>query len=380
MRSGRGLIGPLLALVLSGCTARVAPEPSAIGQLVPLSGPERALGEQARNGARLAVELLKQEAELPEQPLVVRHVDTRGNPETVRAEAVRLVTLNRVAALLGGPDSAASEQLARTGQSYGVPVLLTADLPKTAPGDAVFCLGASLEARGRALALFAARELHCSHVVIASDARDASGTALATAFTDTWKKEHRDKEPGLKEWSWQGAGERAPLAQRVTAARPEAVLIVAEPAEFLSFREQLAAGGLKSPLLYGGTDVGSSPLAERLATGPAVYLSTVFTPEADSGPEGQDFVRQYREKFGARPGLPAAMAYDGVRVLASALTRAKGSDPTRLRDALLATTDFAGVTGPVSLANRRARRRVFVASVADGATKVVRAFGPEQLE
>src|SRR2546423_5759026 len=44
-----------LASALAGCSPKGPPEPLTIGQLVPLSGPARALGEHARRGAQLAV-------------------------------------------------------------------------------------------------------------------------------------------------------------------------------------------------------------------------------------------------------------------------------------------------------------------------------------
>jgi branched-chain amino acid transport system substrate-binding protein len=66
----------------------------------------------------------------------------------------------------------------------------------------------------------------------------------------------------------------------------------------------------------------------------------------------QTFVQTYRERFGREPDSIAALAYDSVKVLADAITRAGSTDGQRLRDAL-ATADVAGVTGQLRMNAQR---------------------------
>jgi branched-chain amino acid transport system substrate-binding protein len=368
----------LLLLVSGGCVQRTPPEPYTIGQLIPLSGPDKVRGEHARNGAALALEAgARGGPHGSGRPVEVRHVDSRDSSEAVRAGAVRLVTLNRAVALLGGCDPNLAEALARAAQSYGVPVLLPADLPALPVGESVFCLNVAPDKRGEALARFAARDRKWRRVAALTDPRTAAGAALAAAFAIAWRREHSgDKEAFAGEWSRRDDSDWPELTRRALAAKPDAVLLAAEPHEFLRLRAKLAEAGLKVPLLYGGPDRGAGPLADDRGPGPDVVLATAFTAAADLGAEGAAFVRTYEEKFRERPDLPAAMAYDGVRLLADALGRANSAEPERLRQELLAVNDFPSVTGPLSLADRRAKRRLFVVELKGGETKVVRAFGP----
>ena len=66
----------------------------------------------------------------------------------------------------------------------------------------------------------------------------------------------------------------------------------------------------------------------------------------------QTFVRTYRERFNREPDAIAALAYDAVKVLADAITRAGSTEGPKLRDAL-ATANVAGVTGQLKMNEQR---------------------------
>jgi branched-chain amino acid transport system substrate-binding protein len=368
----------LLVLACGGCGPRSEPEPVTIGQLISLSGPQKQMGEHARNGAGLAVEVaLRGGRRVLGRKVAVRHVDTRGEADLVPAEAVRLVTLNRVVAILGGPEQSAGEPLARAVQTYGVPVVLTADLASVPVNEAAFCLNAAPETRGEALARYATRGLRCRHVVVLSDVRAAPGTALAASFVKRWRQERRDdKEARIDEWACQKDDEWNDLFSRTVAAKPDGVLLAVGSGEFARLRTRLVAAGSKAALLYGGEDRGTDILPEPPREGPAAYLATAFSVRAELGDTGQAFVQKYEEKFHQPPDLAAALAYDGVLLLIDALERAKTAQPGHPGEELSAVADFHSVTGPLSFVNRRAKRPVFVVKFETGEAKVVDTFGP----
>ena len=87
----------------------------------------------------------------------------------------------------------------------------------------------------------------------------------------------------------------------------------------------------------------------------------------------QNFVAAYRARFGREPDSMAALAYDAVKVLADALTRAGTTDGPTLR-AALASSDVAGVTGQLTMnAQRNVSKPAVIQEVtyADGAVKFV---------
>src|SRR5262249_46941019 len=160
------------ALLLAGCLQKSPPEPIGVGHVAPLSGPARAGGEHARQAILLAVEEAnRDEQHVHGRRVVVVHADDRDAPEEAQAEAVRLITVNKVAALLGGIDPAETERLVRTAQSYGLPVVALSELPTLASGEGFVSLAVAPASRGRALGRFTAQELKPSRVAVVGDGR-----------------------------------------------------------------------------------------------------------------------------------------------------------------------------------------------------------------
>jgi branched-chain amino acid transport system substrate-binding protein len=367
----------VLCIVATGCGSRGDPEPFTIGQVVALSGANREAGEHARNGAGLAIEMATAEQHrVLGRRVAVRHVDDRGDATSAGPEAVRLLTLNRAVALLGGPDAAAGEELARAARTYGTPVLLTADMAQMPAGESVFLLNAAPAARGAALARYAIAELHCHHVVALTGSDNPIATDLVAAFVKRWSAHPRDDQSARvdahvchndAEWTEQ--------CQRAVAAKPDAVLLAADPQEFGNQRARLQSAGQQVPVLYGGPDVGAADLAEANRERLSTYRVTAFAADADLGPKGKAFVEQYQQRFHIPPDLPAALAFDGVQLVIDALERCQSPQPVRLCGALQ-SAEYASVTGPLSLADRHAKRRLFVMQSKNGESKVVAASGP----
>ncbi|HEY6231319.1 MAG TPA: ABC transporter substrate-binding protein, partial [Pyrinomonadaceae bacterium] len=68
----------------------------------------------------------------------------------------------------------------------------------------------------------------------------------------------------------------------------------------------------------------------------------------------QKFTHVYRQRYGnLTPDAHAALAYDALKFFAEAVTRAGTTEGSKLRDALAATKDFAGVTGIISMDHER---------------------------
>jgi branched-chain amino acid transport system substrate-binding protein len=367
----------LFFVCIPACGYRSTPEPLAIGQVLSLSGPKKERAEHARNGAALAIDMaLSGDRRVLGRKVVVRHVDDRGDPELVQPEAVRLLTLNRAVALIGSPDAATDEQLARAARTYAIPVLLTADLASVPTGEAIFCLNAAPEDRGDALARFAVRDRQCRRVVVLTDGQSGPGVPLALAFVKRWRQEFQnDKSASIEEWTWKNAAEWPDLTRRVAAAKPDGVMIAAAPETFNGLRTQLASAGLRFSIFYGGEDVGAANLPIPGNDEPAVYLATPFAATADLEPDGKAFVTAYTDKYHEPPDLSAALAYDAVKLLVDAIERAKTWQPPRLTTELTAA-NLSSVTGPLSLADRRAKRRLFVVALEKAGASVVATFAP----
>jgi branched-chain amino acid transport system substrate-binding protein len=361
----------LVLAVLAGCGPRAAPEPIVIGHLAPLTGADRTAGEHAQQGVQLAVaEARAAHLEAGGRPLAVVHADTGGEPEQVGAETVRLLTVNKVPALLAGPRAAAAERVLRADQVYGAAVVVPAELADSAASPWVRALGARPASRGRALARYAARDLKGSRAVVVLDNRDAAATAVATAFRKEW--------PGgaaaVEERTYSSAADAAERAAQAARARPDVILLAVAPGEFRSLYSALADGGFRRAVLYGGEDAG--PMTGGRDGGPDLYLATVYCPEKLTA-RGQEFARRYEADNHEPPDLYAAQAYDGACLLFGVLSKAKGTDPAAVRQELERTETFETVTGTVTWKDHRARRAFFLLHVQGGKTTVAQTVEPE---
>ncbi len=177
MSSRRVFVLALLpGLILPGCSSKTPPEPLWVGHLAQLSGPGKAQGTQSQEAVRMAVDELSA-LRVAGRPLAVRHVDTRGDAETARGEAVRLITVSKVTALLVGGEAAQAERVGREALPYGVPVLVCGELPLP-PGENVFVVGAGAERRGAALARYANDSIKPDTVAVVVDGRNALAGSL----------------------------------------------------------------------------------------------------------------------------------------------------------------------------------------------------------
>ena len=167
----RGMMRVLLLcfvlLALCGCKPKVDPGPILIGHVAPLSGPDKRIGQQARQAILLAVkEANEEENRAVERRVAVLHTDSRGDLDALQAEAVRLITVNHVVALLGGANAAEVERLGHAAQPYEVALVTPAAVPAEQMADNVFSVNVSLAFQGQVLAGFAAEELKAKQVAV----------------------------------------------------------------------------------------------------------------------------------------------------------------------------------------------------------------------
>ncbi len=360
-----------LAALAAGCGGK-APEPIRVGHLTLVGGPGWAEGQSARQGIQLAVEDWNADAANgPGRKVAVLHVEARDD-RAAQAEAVRLLSVNRVAALIVGPGGALAETAARAAGPYEAVVVLPGDL--AAPAAGLFAVGASPGPRGRALARFAGHDLKPgARAGVLTDGRDPVAAALAAAFR---KAGPSDDATAPLEWVYGKDKDLAAQAKEAAQAMPGVVLVAGPMSDLRQAGAALRAGGLRVPLLYGGADAGPEALQTEPPAAADVYLATAYAPEGLTD-AGKDFARRYAERFHAAPDLHAALAYDGARLLLAALRQVPDVSPARLRAQLAKREPFEGVTGPLTWKDGEARRPLFLLRLENNHPKFVKAVGPE---
>jgi branched-chain amino acid transport system substrate-binding protein len=367
-----------LALLVAGCSGSSAPPSIYVGHVATLSGPDKAAGDQAARAIRLAVkEQNNLAADNKTRPIVVRHTDTKGNLDAFEAEAVRLISVNRVVALLGGDGA---DEVARMEKAQAAVVSAS---PRT-PGcsELVFFTGLSWIFQGQVLARFAVQDLEATKLAVLIDERKENGLALAGAFARELHAATLKKNPkaaaDVVTWRFNREPPVADWAKRLAQDKRQAVLFIGASRDLIKVRQGLPFSG---PILFGGADgAGRELLDSREATG--VYLVTAFAGDVDL-PRAKEFTASYRQAFSEDPDVHAALAYDAARLLFEAIAQCPpGLGPDGISKEvpkqLIKLKDFAGLTGPLAFtADRQLLRPAFVVRVENNGLKQLRRFPPD---
>ena len=91
----------------------------------------------------------------------------------------------------------------------------------------------------------------------------------------------------------------------------------------------------------------------------------------------QNFVKEFKARYGETPDAMAALGYDSAMILADAIKRAGSTDGAKIRDALAATKNFPGITGKITMdADRDASKPAVILEIKDGSFKYMETVAP----
>jgi branched-chain amino acid transport system substrate-binding protein len=160
--------------------------------------------------------------------------------------------------------------------------------------------------------------------------------------------------------------------------QPDFLFVSSNPGEIGTIVKQARDLGLTQPIL--GGDGYDTPLLVELAGDAAhdVFFTTHQGIYGDD-PAADAFKTAYQEKTGNAPeSVFAALGYDGVRLMADAITRAGSTDGVAVRDALAATQGFKGATGEIAYEPgvRIPSKSVALIEIVDGAPTLIKIVVP----
>jgi branched-chain amino acid transport system substrate-binding protein len=348
-RAGRLAFTLLAGLALS-CGGEKTPESQGIkvGFFGALTGPTATFAQSGRNGALLAADEIDTAGGVLGRPIQILSEDDRGDAAEAASVVSKLITRDHVVALIGENASSRSIAAAPIAQSYGVPMISpsSTNVDVTKKGDYIFRVCFIDSYQGKVLAAFARRNLKAKTAAILIDSRSDYSVGLAEAFRTAFTAlgGRVVAEPKYSEGD-------SDFSAQLTAIAPMAPDVLCIPGYYTDaglIARQARSLGLKATLL--GADGWDSPKLVEIG-GEAMEgacFSNHYSVD-DPSPAVRKFVAAYRARYGADPDSIAATSYDALRLLADAITRAGSTEGKRIRDALAATKDFAGVTGTISM-------------------------------
>ena len=314
-----------------------------VGAIVSRSGAASSYGEQIARGFDLAVEQLNATGGVAGRKLQLLYRDDSTNPEIGLVALRQLVEHERVSTVLGAASSTVTLRLAPYCERHHVVLISpSASAPQlTEAGEYIFRTYPSDVLEGSSMADFA-RDLGLDRVaVLAVD--NEYGRSLARAFADRLGASGGSVVASLTF----PEGDKTAIADAVAALpalAPRGVYIPAYVSDLATALRLLRETRLRPIVL--GTSVAAPDLIR--AAGPAaenlVFPMSDFDATADSAAV-RSFAAAFAARYAAEPDVYAAHAYDTVRVLAAAVTRAGSWDADDIRDALLHIDNYEGATG-----------------------------------
>ncbi len=329
-----------------------------IGCLLPLSGPFAVYGQEVLNGILLG--MLSASMDGTKMELIVR--DTAGNPEKALDELKTLVDIRKVVGVIGPLSSKTAVVTAERAQELGVPMIaLTQRRDIVKAGDMVFRnfltpaqeIDSLLELAMGQLGLERFGILYpdnaygrfCMNLFWDKlDELGGSVTAVESYPTDvTDFADQIKKIVGLYNKRKTTGGEEAPpLIDFDAVFIPDTYQRVAMIAPQLAFHDVLGVRLI-------GTRLWNSPKLLEMTKNyiQGAVFSSGFETESEN-PKVMGFVADYKNNFGAIPGILAANGYDTIRLLKTIFTGNRPQTRDDLRQALQDVPAFEGVTGSFS--------------------------------
>ena len=338
----QGILTSLMALGF----ALQAQMPVKIGVINCATGTQAPIGEYMSNGYKLALEDLQKKGIKIE--LVIE--DDTGKPQVSMSAMEKLVTRDRVAAVVGPYSSACANAVSKLAEKYKVPLLVPVASKEEITRQNqkyVFRLSATTEDYAEILISMAQKLGKPRTMAILNENTDfgTSGAKSAKAYA---------AQVGIKvlveEAYVSGSPDYRSTLAKIKGLNPDLVFMVSYVADGILLMRQAREVGLQ-PLAFLGAGAGfaSSEFAREQAISNNVFSSTQWTTDV-SWPGAKDFGKRYKAKFG-KDEVPyhAANAYASMMVMAETAVKVAG-DREKLRLALH-EGKWNGIMGEVRFAD-----------------------------
>jgi branched-chain amino acid transport system substrate-binding protein len=345
------------AAVLAAALPARAADPVKFGILWPLTGNAAAAGQASRAAIEVALDIINNaHPELGNLPLAataglpnlggahieVTYVDHEGNPSTAQQLATRLITQDKVVALMGAYQSSCSFTATAVAERYGIPFMVGESSALNITGR-----GFKWTFRGTPIATDYARTYmrffadmkkqgkKIDNIAIVNENTDY-GTSVGDAIVDEAKKVNLPVAIRIP-YSASSTDVSAQVLQ-LKQANPDVVIFVSYTADAILYMKTMKNLNYKPPMALGDdsgfADPSFIPGAGDLAQG---IMNRSAWAVGKPGSTTAKINEMYKAKTGRDLDDTSARNMQSFFALADAINRAGSTDPEKIRDALTKT-------------------------------------------
>ena len=373
------IVGILLIIAITGALftgcGTGSPASSAdeikIGINYELSGGVATYGQSSVEGIELALEQINAAGGVNGKKLKAVKYDTKSEPAEATTLASKLMTRDKVVAVLGPATSGSFKATIPVAEKNKIPVAsgsATADdvtYDSNGVKDYAFRICFSDSTQGDVMATYALQNLSKKNAVIIKDSSSDYAKGLAASFKKTF--EAGGGAIVAEEAYLDNDTDFNAIITSIKGKDFDVIFIPGYYEEVGLIIKQARAQGINQPIL--GADGFDSPELKNLAGAKAlndVYFSNHYS-SLDTNPTVVEFIETYKKKYNKQPDAFAALGYDLARYVADAVGRAEKPDGESVKKALEETKDFDGVTGTFSIDDKHnAVKAIVVIGLKDG--------------
>ena len=362
---------------LSGCSGSngASSDTIKIGVNYEQSGGVATYGQDSVDGINMAIDEVNAAGGINGKKIELVTYDTKSDPAEALTLATKLMTQDKVLAILGPATSGSFTATIPAANQYKIPVIsgsATADSVTVDSSGNVqeyaFRTCFSDSSQGTAAAKYAASTLNAKTAVIIKDNSSDYGKGLADNFSAAFTAAGGtivDQEAYVS-----GDTDFNAILTRVRGMQFDMIYLPGYYNEAGLIIKAARELGITQPVI--GPDGFDSPDLLSLAGASAlndVYFTNHYS-SLDQSDKVQTFLTAFKAKFNKEPSAFNALGYDTANFVVDAIKRASASGTLTgesVKDALAATTDFPAVTGTFSVdAHHNAVKQIILISLKDG--------------
>lgn len=344
----------LVILSVSGCSQGQKNQGASgdvvkVGWIGSLTGDQAVWGQSELNTLKMLAEELNNSGGVLGKKIEIVGYDTRGDATEAVNAVKRLISQDKVIAIIGPNTSSSAMAISGILEEMKVP-----DIATVATNPKVTVLDGKVKPfnfrvcfidpyQGAVAAGYAYDVLGFKKAAVLYDVTDEYSQGLAEFFIKTF--EEKGGQIVAKEAFKSGDTDFRPQLSKIKAANPDVIFMPYFFKEVALSAKQARDLGIES-VLMGGDGWPSDTLLEMAAD---AVEGSYFVNHLDfDDPAVQEFKQKYNAKYGKMPELNGYLAHDAFFVLVDAIKRANSFDPVAIRDAL-ETVDIQGITGRIRI-------------------------------
>jgi len=367
----------IATIAFSGCTKKTNDNEILIGSYSSNTGATATFGVFQMRGIEMAVEEINAAGGINGKKIKHINYDNKSDNDETLAVVNRLISQDKVVAIIGEATSGRSKIGAQIAQQNKIPMLTSSatnpDVTKV--GNYIFRACFIDPFQGQVMAKFMIENLKFKKAAVLRDVKNDYSVGLSDVFKAELKKMGGEIVDDIA--YQEGDIDFKSQLTSIKTKNPDVIFVPGYYNEVALLAKQLKEMGMKQILL--GGDGWSSPKLYEIAKDAmnGHYFSNHYTTES-TDPKTVQFVKNFKAKYNEDADVMAALAYDATYMMVEAIKNAKETTPDAIREGLAKIKDFKGVTGNITMNDNRDAIKSAVVVKIDGPNyKFVTSVSPQ---